>query len=457
MPNTPVSLVPVADHEATRDLEAALAVVGCSPVIIPVEDWLNARNQRRFPYSTVLLFGRRRAASTAIHDALQARRMQALAIFQSGAAIDPRIAAQCCDFLCWPCASDELALRLERLRGPEPVADENILIDEFAELNLVGASPAFLGALRTIKKIARCDAPALIEGETGTGKELAARAIHYLGARRDHPFIPVNCGALPDQLLENELFGHERGAYTDAREVQPGVVQLAEGGTLFLDEIDALSPKAQVALLRFLQDRQYRPLGAKRVHTANVRVVAASNTDLSQLTQQHQFRQDLLYRLNVVPVRLPPLRERGADVELLARHFIQRFARHYQQPEKSLHLATVDALRRYPWPGNVRELENTLHRAFILADGDVVRLPALLGEEGERRRSLVDRRQAALLQRDLRAAKARLVAEFERHYLEALLHETHGNVSEAARRAGKERRALGKLIKKHGLTGRHTR
>jgi DNA-binding NtrC family response regulator len=349
---------------------------------------------------------------------------------------------------------------LERLRGPdatEPVLDVKILIDEFAGLNLVGASPAFLSAMRTIKKIAGCDAPALVEGETGTGKELAARAIHYLGARRDHPFIPVNCGALPDQLLENELFGHERGAFTDAREVQVGVVQLAEGGTLFLDEIDALSPKAQVALLRFLQDRQYRPLGSKRLRTANVRFIAASNTDLSELTQQHQFRQDLLYRLNVVPVRLPPLRARDADVELLARHFIKRFARQYGQPEKSLPPSIIGALRRHHWPGNVRELENTLHRAFVLADGDTVRVPALHGDEGERRRSLLDRRQTALLEHDLGAAKARLIVEFERRYLESLLRDTQGNVSEAARRAGKERRALGKLIKKHGLANRQPR
>ena len=179
---------------------------------------------------------------------------------------------------------------------------------------MVGRSEAFLASLRLIEKIGRCDAPVLIEGETGTGKELAARAIHYGGARTDGPFIPVNCGAIPDALVENELFGHRSGAYTDARRDHVGLVAQAEHGTLFLDEVDALSPKAQVTLLRFLQDQQYRPLGGGETRSADVRVITACNTDLAHLTETGVFRLDLMYRIKLLHLRLPPLRERGEDV-----------------------------------------------------------------------------------------------------------------------------------------------
>src|SRR5262245_238466 len=173
-----------------------------------------------------------------------------------------------------------------------------------------------------LSRIARFDVPALIEGETGTGKEIAARVVHYQSTRRNRPFIPVNCGALPEALVENELFGHERGAYTDARESTPGVVALAEGGTLFLDEIDALSSKAQVALLRFLQDQRYRPIGAHADRRADVRVIAATNQSLEQLADRGQFRSDLLFRIKVLFVDLPPLRRRQGDAKLLAEHFL---------------------------------------------------------------------------------------------------------------------------------------
>ena len=173
---------------------------------------------------------------------------------------------------------------------------------------MVGQSFAFREMLRLITRMAACDAPVLIEGETGTGKELAARAIHYQSARRDRPFIPVNCGAIPDSLIESELFGHRKGAFTDAKDNQPGLVTLAEGGTLFLDEIDALSPKGQVTLLRFLQDQEFRPLGARHVEHGNVRILAASNASLPLLAEKGAFRSDLLYRLRILCLELAPLR-----------------------------------------------------------------------------------------------------------------------------------------------------
>jgi transcriptional regulator with PAS, ATPase and Fis domain len=174
---------------------------------------------------------------------------------------------------------------------------------------MIGQCPQFLKTVRLIEKISRCDVPVLIEGETGTGKELAARAIHYNSVRRDHPFVPVNCGAIPDALFENELFGHQQGAYTDARQAQVGLIANANGGTLFLDEVDTLTPKAQVTLLRFLQDQQYRPLGSQSACLADVRMIAASNVNLCDLTEAGAFRSDLLFRLKIMYLVLPPLRE----------------------------------------------------------------------------------------------------------------------------------------------------
>src|SRR5215470_14387370 len=207
---------------------------------------------------------------------------------------------------------------------------------------MIGQSRAFSDALSLIEKIARYDAPVLIEGETGTGKELAARAIHYGGTRRNGPFIPVNCGAIPDALVENELFGHRRGAYTDAKLEQTGVIAHAEHGTLFLDEVDALTPKSQVILLRFLQDQQYRPLGGSEARSADVRVIAASNASLASLTERGAFRLDLLFRLKVLHITMPPLRDRHGDVAVLSAHFLGACAQRFAAGHKRLHPATAD-------------------------------------------------------------------------------------------------------------------
>jgi transcriptional regulator with GAF, ATPase, and Fis domain len=318
-----------------------------------------------------------------------------------------------------------------------------------AATNLIGRSPAFLETVRLIERVADTDVPVLIEGETGTGKEVAARAIHYGGSRRNRPFVPVNCGALPETLIENELFGHVRGAYTDAREPQPGLVALADGGTLFLDEVEALSLKGQVILLRFLQDLSYRPLGGRREERADVRIIAATNTRLADLVETKQFRIDLFYRLQIFCLRLPPLRERPGDPELLAAHFLRAASARYHCSQKTLDPGAVPLLDDYGWPGNVRELENLMQREVLLADGPVVSL-ALLKElspqSGPRARTA-----AALTEFGFRQAKAQAVAEFERAYIVELLAKTRGNISQAARIAGKERSRLGKLVRKYGL------
>jgi len=314
---------------------------------------------------------------------------------------------------------------------------------------LIGNSPVFREMLEVLHKIASFDASVLITGETGSGKELAARAIHYLSVRRDKPFIPVNCGALPDHLIENELFGHNRGAYTDARESQAGLIAQAEGGTLFLDEVDSLSPKAQVSLLRFLQDGQYRPLGSSRTEFAQVRILAASNVELEPLVEEGRFRADLHFRLNVMELPVPPLRARGGDIELLARHFIAEAACRYKVPSKELHPDTLEWLASQPWPGNIRELQNRIQREFLLADGPLLRIRApVLSNE---RRRQPDRRHGISDTLNFNEAKQSMLQAFERSHLQRLMRECAGNVSQAARMAGKERRALGKLLKKYQI------
>ena len=309
---------------------------------------------------------------------------------------------------------------------------------------MIGRSIAFRIADALIRKMAAFDAPVLIEGETGTGKELAARAIHYRGARAGKPFVPVNCGALPDALIENELFGHRRGAFTDAREDKPGLVELARGGTLFLDEIDTLTPKGQVTLLRFLQDHQFRPLGGRREEQADVRIITAANRSLERQVAAEAFRQDLFYRLNLLHLTLPPLRERQGDIALLAEHFVLAAAKRYGKAPLPFHPETLAWFERYRWPGNIRELENTVSRAFLLADGKEIQLhaPPLP----------VAPAAAPALPLNFRQAKSRAIADFESRFLGNLMEHAKGNVSAAARLSGTERRHLGRLLKKHGTS-----
>lgn len=322
--------------------------------------------------------------------------------------------------------------------------------DRYSDPSFVGESLAFGRVLRLIAKISRCDAPVLVQGETGTGKELAARAIHYSSARSAAPFVPINCGAIPENLVESELFGHVRGAFTDAREARSGVVAQAEGGTLFLDEIEALSGHAQVALLRFLQDLEYRPVGGA-ARRANVRVVAASNVDLSVLAQRASFRQDLLFRLNVLMLDMPPLRDRGDDVILLAETFAARFSARYRLAAPRLHADSLARLCGYDWPGNVRELENLVHRDLLLNEDECLRLNIPVQGMTDSQGAVGTAQAESDSVIDFRQAKADAVARFERTFLTDLLAKTAGNISLAARLCGQERSRLNKLVRKHGL------
>lgn len=316
-------------------------------------------------------------------------------------------------------------------------------MNQFARHSMIGSSAAMDALRRQIEKIASVDVPVTVLGDTGTGKELAVRAIHYLGVRRQAPFVPVNCGALPEALVESELFGHERGAFTDAKSDSAGLIGEAEGGTLFLDEVDALSLKAQAALLRFLQDGSYRRVGGAKIRHANVRVVVATNANLHALADARQFRRDLLYRLDVVTLRIPPLRERGSDALELAEAFLERLRTRYAKQDMRFHSASLVHLREHCWPGNVRELENAVHRAFLLADDGFVRLGEAPVTEGQA--------DALASSRPFKTERAAAIASFEVDYLRRLLVEANGNLSQAARLAGEERSAFGKLVRKHGL------
>jgi DNA-binding NtrC family response regulator len=305
-----------------------------------------------------------------------------------------------------------------------------------------------------IAGIASINAPVLIEGETGTGKELVARAMHYYGARSAMPFIPANCGALPENLIENEFFGHARGAYTDAREPQPGLIAQAQGGTLFLDEVDALPWRGQVALLRFLQDFRYRPLGASHDQQADIRVIAATNVNLGELVAQRRFRPDLLYRLNIFSLTLPALRERPGDAQLLAKHFVRLYSNQYRIAELRIGSANLAWIGNHSWPGNVRELENLVHRAVVRSGGKTtIELGSVqAAAPQEHKPAPTPEAGLSVWEPGFRCAKAAAIQAFERSFIERALQESHGNVSAAARLSDKERRAFGKLMKKYGLT-----
>jgi len=312
---------------------------------------------------------------------------------------------------------------------------------------LIGRSPEFLASLRLLARIAQFDVPVLIAGETGTGKELAARAIHYQSSRRDRPFIPLNCGGLPEALIENELFGHERGAFTDARTSASGIVALAEGGTLFLDELDTLSARAQVALLRFLQDQRYRPLGGGTDRQADVRIIGACNQNLEALVERGQFRSDLLFRLRVTSVELPPLRLRDGDANLLADHFLDVCAARFHAERKRLDAATATWVRQYHWPGNIRELENFIQREFLMCEGNLISC----SHHQPASASVPTPAATPPASRNYNVAKAAAIEAFDRGFLIDLLERAGGNVARAAREAGKERRALRRLLQKYGI------
>jgi two-component system NtrC family response regulator len=318
---------------------------------------------------------------------------------------------------------------------------------------LVGAHPRMEQVKQRIARIARTPvSTVLIRGESGTGKEVAAQALHRASDRASQRMVCVNCAALTESLLMDELFGHERGAFTDARSQREGVFEHAHGGTLFLDEISEMGARAQAALLRVLEQRCVRRIGGATEIPVDVRVLAATNTDLEEQVASGQFRGDLYYRLNVVQVELPPLRERRSDVAILASHFSRVLAERYNEPVRSITPEAMALLEAHDWPGNVRELRNTIERAYIVGSGPDI-TPGMLADE----LSTVHRRPAAPpladVSRPFQELKREVLDDFERSYLESALARAGGNITQAAEEAGMLRQVFQRMLARHGMSG----
>jgi DNA-binding NtrC family response regulator len=286
------------------------------------------------------------------------------------------------DYLTKPAQMEEIVLVLKRAQELIALRTENVLLRTQLEAHyrfdkLIGQSQPMQALYKMIKRVAKTDSTVLILGESGTGKELIANAIHDNSERKDRPFVPINCGAIPEELMESELFGHEKGAFTGAIKERKGRFELANGGTIFLDEIGEMSPKLQVKLLRVLQERKFERIGSSRTIEVDVRVIAATNKNLEQCVAEGKFREDLFYRLNVIPFHVPPLREREGDIPLLVHYFLRQHCQKKELPGKSLSKAAIESLQQYDWPGNVRELENVIERLVILTDGDEIQLDDL--------------------------------------------------------------------------------
>ena len=345
------------------------------------------------------------------------------------------------DYLLKPFELEELSFTVEKLVQMQTLAMENLILkDRVASMtlfeNLVGQSPSMLKLFEAIVDVAKSDATVLVTGETGTGKELVARAIHTQSPRCYAPFIALNCGAFTDQLLESELFGHEKGAFTDAKNTKKGRLEMVNAGTLFLDEVGDISMKMQIDLLRVLETREFSRVGGTVTLHSDFRVIAATNQDLEEAIRAKTFRQDLFYRLNVVHLQVPPLRERPDDIPLLAQHFLWRYAVETNKKIDSIQLEAMEVMRRYPWPGNVRELENAIERAVVVGKSRQIQLSDL---------------PFAIAVGDAAEMEKLSLEEMERQHIARVLAIEDGNRSNAAKILRINRSTLYDKIKKYGL------
>ena len=357
------------------------------------------------------------------------------------------------DYIPKPFSADQLQLVIERALTQRRLLDENRrlreqLTETYRFENIVGRSRSMVQVYDLIKKVAASEANILIVGESGTGKELIARCIHANSSRAARAFIPIDCASLPEHLLESELFGHEKGAFTGAIATRRGLFEEANGGTSFLDEVGDIPLPLQAKLLRVLQERQVRRVGGNRFTDVDVRVICATHQNLADMVQQGNFREDLYYRLNVISLPLPPLRDRPGDIPLLAYYFLRRYAAQSGKEVKGIAPETLELLEAYPWPGNVRELQNVMERGVVLAEGEIVapmELPANL--------RLPQKVPTAMVadHLSLKKAKGQWVGAFEREYLIALLKKHQGNISQAAKTAGVDRKTIHRLLKRYRI------
>jgi DNA-binding NtrC family response regulator len=350
------------------------------------------------------------------------------------------------DFFRKPVDSAELLVILKRALERRRLVEQNRELKEQTRGEqqsfdqLIGASPGMRRLFAEIEKVAPSDVTVLLQGESGTGKELVAHSIHARSLRRDGPFVAVNASALPESLAEAELFGHEKGAFTGAVASRPGRFELAQGGTLFLDEIGTLTSAVQSKLLRALETRQIERVGGRRSIPVDFRLISATNEDLEAKVAAGAFREDLFYRINAIPIRIPPVRERGEDIPMLAEHFVARFSARHRKPRMQLSPGVIERLRMHPWKGNVRELEHVIENLVLFSEGESI------GEEDLPR---VLRQSATSTPSTLPFAKA--VAEFERRLLSDAIAEAKGVKAEAARRLGLDGNQIKYLCRKYGL------
>ncbi len=373
------------------------------------------------------------------------------------------------DYLPKPFSKDQLLVVVERALAHRRLASENRRLREEIQRGeetggIIGASPATLEIIRMVQRVAPTDLGVLITGESGTGKEVVARAVHALSQRAKNPFIPVDCAAIPASLMESELFGHEKGAFTGANSTRDGLAGTANGGTFFLDEIGELESPVQVKLLRLLQEGEYRRVGGTEMLSADLRFVAATNRDLEEAVNEGRFREDLFHRLNVVRLTLPPLRERTDDVELLFDHFMTRLCAESGRRDLSISSEVYGVLRQYGWPGNIRELVNCARYVAGLSDGPIVNVadlpPAIRASAGTAVNSSapVVRQGASAEGLSVRVdlpykhAKRLWLEYFETVYIQDLLDTHDGNISRAARSAGIDRKSIQRLMKRNAMT-----
>jgi len=357
------------------------------------------------------------------------------------------------DYLTKPVKMDEILVTFQRAFEFRNLKRENVnlrqqLKRKYRFENIIGDSEKMQRVFEIIEKVADTDSTVLILGESGTGKELIAKAIHYNSYRRDNPFVPVNCAAIPSELLESELFGHEKGAFTNAIRMRIGRFELANGGTVFLDEIGDMNPLLQSKLLRVLQERQFERVGGTKTIKTDIRILAATHQDLKGLVQQRKFREDLYYRLNVIPIEVPPLRERRADIPLLTHHFLEQFNKRKKKKIKGFDEEAVNRLVQYSWPGNVRELENTIERMIILVDGDIV-MPADLPEKFQEAAEFTQAQSQDIPEKGISLDEA--VNDYERRLILQALVKTGWVKNKAAQLLNLNRTTLIEKIKRQNL------
>jgi len=357
------------------------------------------------------------------------------------------------DFIAKPFEHDTLILRLEKALERNRLIQENQRLqtrcrDSFSFQQMIGQSPAMQRVFETIQMVAKNDLTVLITGESGTGKDLTARAIHALSLRSKGPYVAVNCPTVPENILESELFGYKKGAFTHATQNRIGLFQEAQGGTIFLDEIGDVSPSIQTKLLRVLQEKEIKPLGDARSIQVDVRILASTNQDLKAKIRRQEFREDFFYRLNVLPIHLPPLRERVEDIALLTNHFLEKHCTELNKPHKSVAPELMAIFKHRYWEGNIRELENIIIQGILFSPEEVIRPQDVGLQAGEKITTSFDADFKGL---PYKAAKEKNLQHFNDAYIGHLLTECDGNVSQAARLCGLERQALQQIMRRYGI------